>query len=173
MISANNHWQSPSHPSPPSEFSAIWARTNDMASSPITISRENSFLRRRPSSRNDHPLGRAQSNDASPPDSRPSLRRLTSETERYVAESSRSGSDRGSLDLLRMSTVEDGTGNGRGRTGECVEVEVLIHEVSQRKYFRTWMDNIANEIRLHPLNHLQGLLFSTVSMSALVYCSRG
>lgn len=54
--------------------------------------------------------------------SRPALTRLTSETERQVAESSRSGSERGSLDLLRMSTANASTG------GE--EVEVLIHKVS-------------------------------------------
>jgi hypothetical protein len=54
--------------------------------------------------------------------SRPALTRLTSETERQVAESSRSGSERGSLDLLRMSTSSASTG------GE--EVEVLIHKVS-------------------------------------------
>jgi hypothetical protein len=56
--------------------------------------------------------------------SRPSLRRLTTETERQVAESSRSGSEggslRGSLDMLRMSAGE-GVGGG--------EVEVLIHQV--------------------------------------------
>jgi hypothetical protein len=52
--------------------------------------------------------------------SRPALTRLTSETERQVAESSRSGSERGSLDLLRMSTANAGT----------EEVEVLIHKVS-------------------------------------------
>jgi hypothetical protein len=54
------------------------------------------------------------------------LRRLTSETERHVAESSRSGASdgtgsvRGSFDLLRMSTVE-----------ESKEVEVLIHQVCE------------------------------------------
>lgn len=48
--------------------------------------------------------------------SRPALRRYTSETERHVAESSKSGSERGSLDLLRMSNTD--------------EVEVLIHPVS-------------------------------------------
>jgi hypothetical protein len=53
--------------------------------------------------------------------SRPALMRLTSETERQVAESSRSGSERGSLDLLRMSTSNAGTG--------AEEVEVLIHKV--------------------------------------------
>jgi hypothetical protein len=52
--------------------------------------------------------------------SRPALRRLTSETERQVAESSRSGSERGSLDLLRMSVADPG----------AEEVEVLIHHVS-------------------------------------------
>jgi hypothetical protein len=52
--------------------------------------------------------------------SRPALRRLTSETERQAAESSRSGSERGSLDLLRMTTTD--------------EVEVLIHQVSARYY---------------------------------------
>lgn len=51
--------------------------------------------------------------------SRPALKRLTSETERQVAESSRSGSERGSLDLLRMSTANPDT----------EEVEVLIHQV--------------------------------------------
>ena len=55
--------------------------------------------------------------------SRPALMRLTSETERQVAESSRSGSERGSLDLLRMSTSNAGAG--------AEEVEVLIHKVSQ------------------------------------------
>jgi hypothetical protein len=53
--------------------------------------------------------------------SRPTLMRLTSETERQVAESSRSGSERGSLDLLRMSTSNAGAG--------AEEVEVLIHKV--------------------------------------------
>jgi len=53
--------------------------------------------------------------------SRPALMRLTSETERQVAESSRSGSERGSLDLLRMSTSNAGSG--------AEEVEVLIHKV--------------------------------------------
>lgn len=52
--------------------------------------------------------------------SRPALRRLTSETERQVAESSRSGSERGSLDMLRMSVADPG----------AEEVEVLIHHVS-------------------------------------------
>lgn len=52
--------------------------------------------------------------------SRPALKRLTSETERQVAESSRSGSERGSLDLLRMSAADPG----------AEEVEVLIHHVS-------------------------------------------
>jgi hypothetical protein len=56
--------------------------------------------------------------------SRPALTRLTSETERQVAESSRSGSERGSLDLLRMSTANASANAG----GE--EVEVLIHKVS-------------------------------------------
>lgn len=51
--------------------------------------------------------------------SRPALRRLTSETERQVAESSRSGSERGSLDMLRMSVADPG----------AEEVEVLIHHV--------------------------------------------
>ncbi|WVR07626.1 hypothetical protein IAU60_004668 [Kwoniella sp. DSM 27419] len=56
--------------------------------------------------------------------SRPALKRLTTETERQVAESSRSGSEpsgsmRGSLDILRMSAVDEGSG----------EVEVLIHTV--------------------------------------------
>jgi hypothetical protein len=55
--------------------------------------------------------------------SRPTLMRLTSETERQVAESSRSGSERGSLDLLRMSTAHAG--------GAAEEVEVLVHKVSQ------------------------------------------
>jgi hypothetical protein len=62
--------------------------------------------------------------------SRPTLRRLTSETEKQVAGSSRSGgtgsvgtgSARGSLDLLRMSAVEK---EQHGR-----EVEVLLHQVS-------------------------------------------
>ena len=54
--------------------------------------------------------------------SRPTLMRLTSETERQVAESSRSGSERGSLDLLRMSTANAG--------GAAEEVEVLVHKVS-------------------------------------------
>lgn len=54
--------------------------------------------------------------------SRPALRRFTSETERQVAESSRSGSERGSLDLLRMSVADPG----------AEEVEVLIHHVSVR-----------------------------------------
>ena len=53
--------------------------------------------------------------------SRPTLMRLTSETERQVAESSRSGSERGSLDLLRMSTANAG--------GAAEEVEVLVHKV--------------------------------------------
>ncbi|WVR00134.1 hypothetical protein IAU59_007276 [Kwoniella sp. CBS 9459] len=58
--------------------------------------------------------------------SRPSLHRLTSETERQVAESSRSGSEytgsmRGSLDLLRMSAVDEQSSPG--------EVEVLIHTI--------------------------------------------
>ncbi|WVF72943.1 hypothetical protein IAT40_007761 [Kwoniella sp. CBS 6097] len=58
--------------------------------------------------------------------SRPSLHRLTSETERQVAESSKSGSEytgsmRGSLDLLRMSTVDEQSSGG--------EVEVLIHTI--------------------------------------------
>lgn len=56
--------------------------------------------------------------------SRPALRRLTSETERQVAESSRSGSERGSLDLLRMSVADPG----------AEEVEVLIHHVSRIRY---------------------------------------
>jgi hypothetical protein len=55
--------------------------------------------------------------------SRPTLMRLTSETERQVAESSRSGSERGSLDLLRMSTANAG--------GAAEEVEVLVHKVSR------------------------------------------
>ncbi|OCF38070.1 hypothetical protein I316_00294 [Kwoniella heveanensis BCC8398] len=59
--------------------------------------------------------------------SRPSLHRLTSETERQVAESSRSGSEytgsmRGSLDLLRMSAVDEQQASGG-------EVEVLIHTI--------------------------------------------
>ncbi|WVW86263.1 hypothetical protein I302_108305 [Kwoniella bestiolae CBS 10118] len=54
--------------------------------------------------------------------SRPNLMRLTSETERQVAESSASGgSMRGSLDLLRMTPTEAGE-DGR-------EVEVLIHTI--------------------------------------------
>jgi hypothetical protein len=67
--------------------------------------------------------------DAESDVSRPTLRRLTSETERQLAEhaeSSRSGasqsegaSNRGSLDLLRMSPVQ-----------ENAEVEVLVHHVS-------------------------------------------
>lgn len=65
--------------------------------------------------------------------SRPALRRLTTETERQVAEGSMSGrsdggsagaSARGSLDMLRMSTPGGAEGgNGAG------EVEVLIHQV--------------------------------------------
>lgn len=61
--------------------------------------------------------------------SRPTLRRLTSETERQVAElaessksggaSQSSGSNRGSLDLLRMTPTEGSS-----------EVEVLVHHVS-------------------------------------------
>ncbi|ORX40522.1 hypothetical protein BD324DRAFT_677980 [Kockovaella imperatae] len=63
----------------------------------------------------DHPLSLA----SSPGDSRPTLSRLLSETERQVAESSTSGasSTRGSLDLLRMSKAE--------------EVEVFVHQVKQ------------------------------------------
>jgi len=60
--------------------------------------------------------------------SRPALMRLTSETERQVAESSRSGSERGSLDLLRMSTSNAGAG--------AEEVEVLIHKVNQTRLFQ-------------------------------------
>jgi hypothetical protein len=60
--------------------------------------------------------------------SRPALMRLTSETERQVAESSRSGSERGSLDLLRMSTANASSGSGSGSGAE--EVEVLVHKVS-------------------------------------------
>lgn len=62
--------------------------------------------------------------------SRPALMRLTSETERQVAESSRSGSERGSLDLLRMSTSNAGAGTG------AEEVEVLIHKVRPRPFSR-------------------------------------
>ncbi|WWD19684.1 hypothetical protein CI109_104146 [Kwoniella shandongensis] len=56
--------------------------------------------------------------------SRPALKRVTTETERQVAESSRSGGSeslRGSFDVLRMSTVDEPTGGG--------EVEVLIHTI--------------------------------------------
>ncbi|WWC72086.1 uncharacterized protein I206_106046 [Kwoniella pini CBS 10737] len=59
--------------------------------------------------------------------SRPNLKRLTSETERQVAESSKSGSEygggsvRGSFDLLRMTPG--------GADDESREVEVLIHTV--------------------------------------------
>ncbi|WWD03726.1 hypothetical protein V865_001782 [Kwoniella europaea PYCC6329] len=59
--------------------------------------------------------------------SRPNLKRLTSETERQVAESSTSGSLRGSLDLLRM-TPTDGGGEG-----EESEVEVLIHTIKSNE----------------------------------------
>lgn len=63
-----------------------------------------------------HPLIGHQDYDTDADVSRPALRRFTSETERQVAESSRSGSERGSLDLLRMTASD--------------EVEVLIHQVS-------------------------------------------
>ena len=67
-----------------------------------------------------HPLTSNGLIDLDPPDSRPTLTRLLSETERQVAESSTSGasSTRGSLDLLRMSKAE--------------EVEVFIHQASAR-----------------------------------------
>ena len=70
-----------------------------------------------------HPLSLATVNASLSDDaSRPTLRRLVSETERQVAESSRSGSDagslRGSFDLLRMSPA-----------GTSAEVEVLLHQV--------------------------------------------
>ena len=77
--------------------------------------------RSRHASRDDHPLDGEE--PGSPPDSRPSLRRLTGETERQVAESSRSGSERGSLDMLRMTTPQDKDGT------ESAEIEVLIHKV--------------------------------------------
>ena len=71
-----------------------------------------------------HPLNEALV-DAG--DSRPRLKRLTSETERQVAESSRSGppsegSTRGSFDMLRMT---EANGDDAG-----LEVEVFIHQVS-------------------------------------------
>jgi len=118
--------------SPPRLFSSCssspsnpdsWGQTNDLTLPiDLSLSANTSYLRRRFSGRADHPLESAEDGSQSPPDSRPSLRRLTSETERQVAESSRSGSEKGSLDLLRMSMVQDGdVGNG--------EVEVLIHYV--------------------------------------------
>ncbi|KAK4686489.1 hypothetical protein P7C73_g3625, partial [Tremellales sp. Uapishka_1] len=70
--------------------------------------------------RNAHPLD-STSGESSSDVSRPTLRRLTSETERQAAAadgSSRGGSERGSLDLLRMTP---GSENG--------EVEVLVHQV--------------------------------------------
>lgn len=74
-----------------------------------------------------HPLAGVGSSsataDAAAEASRPTLRRLTTENERQVAEASRSGSEggsmRGSLDLLRMTVDPSVDG-----------VEVLIHEVS-------------------------------------------
>jgi hypothetical protein len=119
--------QSPRQNSPisTSQFSP-WSQTQP---SPLDTS---STLRRRPHTRQNS----AQDDDAGPlietagaleDVSRPTLRRLTSETERQVAESSRSGSDgagggslRGSFDHLRMSTVDEGSR----------EVEVLVHGVS-------------------------------------------
>lgn len=79
-----------------------------------------------------HPLSVAtggnefdDTDDAASDVSRPTLRRLTSQTERQVAESSRSGagsqsegSARGSLDMLTMSQKEP-----------SAEVEVLVHHV--------------------------------------------
>ncbi|ORY33371.1 hypothetical protein BCR39DRAFT_557059 [Naematelia encephala] len=100
---------------------------NDISSTQIT-SRDASFLRRRPKQRETsvsedlHPLAReVELEDEGV--SRPALRRLTSETERQVAESSRSAASEGtsrreSLDLLRMSVVENGG-----------EVEVILHQV--------------------------------------------
>ena len=74
-----------------------------------------------------HPLAGAASSsataDGAAEASRPTLRRLTTENERQLAEASRSGSEggsmRGSLDLLRMTADPDADG-----------VEVLIHKVS-------------------------------------------
>ncbi|OXG81483.1 hypothetical protein C345_04822 [Cryptococcus neoformans A2-102-5] len=75
---------------------------------------------------NEHPLSYTSSPPYHPQrlaDTRPALQRATSATERQVAESSKSGSEwgstRGSLDVLRMSSVDESSG----------EVEVLIHTV--------------------------------------------
>ncbi|WVQ84659.1 hypothetical protein IAT38_006814 [Cryptococcus sp. DSM 104549] len=74
-----------------------------------------------------HPLSTPRVSSV-PFSTRPALAHATSETERQVAESSRSGgserggSMRGSLDLLRMSSVEEEKG---------AEVEVLIHTIKQ------------------------------------------
>lgn len=121
-----------------SDSENVWAESNDtsfpsqnQSSSSANISRQNSLLRRRQprDAANDldvHPLTTEDDVDVSDDISRPALMRLTSEVERQVAESSRSGgasldggSNRGSLDLLRMSGTEGGG-----------EVEVILHLVS-------------------------------------------
>ncbi|KAK8853271.1 hypothetical protein IAR55_003974 [Kwoniella newhampshirensis] len=71
-----------------------------------------------------HPTPPTHHNDVLGDISRPALKRVTTETERQVAESSRSGGSeslRGSFDVLRMSTVDEPASGG--------EVEVLIHTI--------------------------------------------
>ena len=117
--------------SAPMPSSGSWESSEDVKSNPAPSAKELPILRRRQTGRTDHPLGGDDENGGSPPDSRPTLRRLTSETERQVAESSRSGSERGSLDMLRMSvtTNGEGGGSGSGSGSGSREVEVLIHHV--------------------------------------------
>jgi hypothetical protein len=126
MIASTSSYSLTGIPSSPTDSVNPWS-TNNPISGPS--------IRRRPHTRqsssqiddDDHPLDRGSGSHTPEEDvSRPALRRLTSETERHVAESSRSGASdgtgsvRGSFDLLRMSTVE-----------ESKEVEVLIHQVCE------------------------------------------
>ena len=101
--------------------------TNDVAApSPVRQAYDDE---RSMTSADSHPLDEDLSHEAKHEHtaadiSRPTLRRLTSETERQVAESSSAsvseGSNRGSFDSLRMT---------KG-TEESKEVEVLVHHVS-------------------------------------------
>ena len=82
---------------------------------------------RQPGTASHHPL--INHTDYADDVSRPTLKRLTGETERQVAESSQSASEaassaRSSMDLLRMTSVES------------TELEVMLHQVSMGPRYR-------------------------------------